>query len=149
MRNLRALDIRKKLDKWWILEVFFEHLARTNKIITFNTKTRKAIKVPSKQLKLFYFNTFALIVSQTVVNLISTIHLLINDNKGSFSTDMDRILRLIFGFFFTMFGLLCINVSYSLSSRTVSFLQTYNSVFLYEAKVTSELRSTKNEQNFI
>jgi hypothetical protein len=137
MGILKSLfHITNKVDKWWTLGVFFKRLAFSYKIIEYNPKLHKVVKVSSKHSRLFYFNSLVFVYSQCTAIFLTTIQLLyINEESSS---NAERVLRIILGAFFTIAWLLIMIFSYTYILRTIHVLQTHNSIFLYEAKVTSK-----------
>jgi hypothetical protein len=128
-------SIIPKVEKWWMLEIFFKNLALTNKIIIYNPKTHKIVKVTRKLCTLFYINTLIFIIPTVVALLFNTIQLQLDKSP---KRNKDRLLQMIFGLFFATGGSLCILFSYSLHTRMLPMLQTFNSVFLYEDRVKSK-----------
>jgi hypothetical protein len=136
------MNLSSNLNKWKILHFFFNHLALTNNIIKYNIKLHKAVNVSRTQLKIFYFNTVAFILPQLIAVFLNTIRQLrYPDDDGSsssFHLNIERGLRIIFGVFFISTGSIYIIFFHSLTTKKAQILLAYNSIFRYEAKVTSK-----------
>jgi hypothetical protein len=136
------MNLSSYLNKWKILHFFFNHLALTNNIIKYNIELHKAVNVSRTQFKIFYFNTVVFILPQLMAVFLNTIRQLrYPDDDGSsssFHLNIKRGLRIIFGVFFISTGSTYIIFFHSLTTKQAQILLAYNSILLYEAKVTSK-----------